>query len=168
MTAIKARGETPFEEAGLGIVLRFLNSDIKQLQADEAIGQTLVPTITAMMMEGAIPVELLEKVARAGAKKESGSREPAVIDDEVFDGIVVAVLAEKVLDGLYGAVHGKTFKEYIEQSAAAFEEARERGEPPPQFRPDTIGSTISAKDPSGQESASRSSGASLPVKQLNS
>lgn len=155
MTAIKARGETPFSEAGDGVVLCFTNADLKRIQENPKYGKHFMPTLTDEMMSGAIDIEILEDLAQIGAKKD---RKPLKLGPEVFDRIIVADLAQKVLDGLYGAVHGKTFQEYIEATAKVFEEARERGAIPPQFRPDTITSMTSENAPTGQESALKSSG----------
>lgn len=166
MTAIKARGESPFDEAGDGIVLRFTNRDLKELATLEEIGgDNFMPYLTNLTLEGNIPIALLETLARKGAKKDGV---PAEIADEVFDKIVIADLAEKVFDALYMSVHGKKFGQYIEDAAKAMKDAQAEGRLPQQFRPDTTGSTISANAPSGPESELKSSGESAPAKHLNS
>lgn len=147
MTAIKARGETPFSEAGDGVVLCFTNANLKILQAK--LGKQWMPIFSQDLVSGDIDLDLIEDLVKAGAKKD---RKEFEVPQDVLDGMIIAELTNRVLDALYVAVHGQTFKEYIDETAEAMKEAAAKGAIPPRPSPDTTSSTISEEDPSGPES----------------
>jgi hypothetical protein len=147
VSAIKERGETPFGEVGDGVVLCFTNRDLKVVQAD--VGKDFLAVFTRDALSGELDVTLLEKIAFMGVKKDRAHHK---LEDGAFDNITIADLVAKVLDALYISVHGDNFKDYMNKTAKAFEEAAAAGNIPPNPNPDTTSSTISEKEVSGVES----------------
>lgn len=146
--AIRERGETPFEEAGDGIVLCFTNSDLKQIQAK--YGKGWVTSATDDLINGRMDFELLEMLVEKGAKKD---RKPVTVDQKKLDAMPVGDLCERLVDALHIAIHGRTFKQHVEHVMKLVEEATAKGEPPPSLlSPDMTTSTISEGSPSGPAS----------------
>lgn len=130
MVAIKERGETPFGEVGDGVILFFSNTDLKQLQADPRLGRNFLAQLSATVLSEMVDIQLLEDIARKGAKKADRST-PAELGDDAFDKIILVDLIEMVVDGLYQSVHGSNFQEYLDKSKKAIQEAADAGDIPP-------------------------------------
>lgn len=148
MVAIKARGETAFDEAGDGVVLRFTNSDLKRLEAELGVDWFGVMIDTFLM--GVPRMETIEKLAIHGAKLNGAKFE---MTEEIFDEIPIDTIAEKVMDAACISKSGMPAKDHIAERVKAFAEAEASGEIPPNQSPDGTSSTTSVDDASGQESA---------------
>lgn len=121
MTAIKERGETPFEEAGEGVVLSFSNADLKKLQAE--CGKKVC--VEAQERLNDHDMDLLDAMLKHGAKKDGKPFKVTVSD---LDNVPVSEVSIKVLDALYVSLHGETFQAHIERINEAFAAMREAGE----------------------------------------
>lgn len=149
MTAVSERGEVDFKEAGDGVILRFTNRDLKELQA-EFDDKRWMTAMIQDMMKGDNDIVMLDKLARKGAKKDGKSFE---LPEEAFDKMTVLTFAKKVMDGLMQSVHGKTFEEWLEGMMAKQREAEESGEEVPPIRaPSTTTSPTSEESHSGPAS----------------
>lgn len=154
MTAIKERGETAFEVAGEGCFLRFTNRDLKEIQAK--YGKTFLNTLTDELLNNVMDIDFLCDCYFAGTKGPDGNRyyatDKGTLDEEKMDDLQVALHAETLLDSLYMSIHGKKFKEFMEQAAEAFKELEGRDTPPPVSTLNSTSSILSGDSPSGQAS----------------
>lgn len=146
MTAIAARGEVDFSEAGDGIVLRFRNSDLKRIESK--FGTAFFNELMDNALRGTISVEAMEFYLEHGAKKDG---KPVKVDADKLDELPVHTVYDKILDGLCLAMRGTTLKEVIEKSIEAFKNQDEDDLPSLQS-PVGITSTNSVDGPSGQAS----------------
>lgn len=149
--ALKARGETPFDEAGDGLVICFTNADLRVLQ--EKHGDKFYQDIVQKgYFSGTIDFALLEELLELGIKRD---RKP-VPPDEYRDGVdrlIVVDVMEKLLDSIFVSLFGQNVKDYLKTIADAIAEAEANGEPPSPQSPDTATSTNSEESVSGPESA---------------
>lgn len=129
MTAVKERGETAFEEAGKGILLRFTNRDLKELQAK--YGKTFLNTLTDELLNNVIDVEMLCEFYAIGTKKPEGDRLYDGPEDPELDKLQIGLHAEKLLDALYTSIHGCDLKGFFKRAEEAMKEQEENQSPPP-------------------------------------
>jgi hypothetical protein len=150
---LKVRGEAPLPEAGEGIFLFFRNSELAVLEQE--MGGQWFPQTVDKFLKGDVHLDFVQRLAKMGAKKRNpeGKRISATIDEDTLDEIPVAVLAERIFDGLCYAMHGQAAKEYVEERLAAWVKAVEAGEDtdPSPLSPDSNPSTTSEGAASGQE-----------------
>lgn len=125
-TAIRERGETPFPEAGEGVVLCYRNSDLKRIEA-EFSGPHWFNEFVQVSMMGTPAISQVETLARHGAKKDG---KPFDLDDEIFDKIPVHDLAEKIFDAVCRSMRGMSAQEYVDDVMASIAEADKNDGPP--------------------------------------
>lgn len=147
-TAIKARGETAFKEAGDGVILRFRNSDLKRLEAD--LGPGWFQDMMDSFLKGRPSWAYIDKMLEHGVKKDGA---PYVIPEEVLDEIPVHVVGDLLMDAACISMKGMTAKETIKEMMDAIADAQAMGEDPSPASPDTTSSTNSEEAASGPESA---------------
>lgn len=114
-TAIKARGETAFPEAGDGIVFRFRNSDLKRIEAEH--GEDFFNKFAQSVAVGNTSFALIESYMTHGLKGPDG--QPFTLSDEVLDDIPVHDLQEAIFDALCRSMRGQSAKEYLEEVTKA-------------------------------------------------
>lgn len=161
MTAIKVRGETPFPEAGKGVVLRFRNSDLKRVEAE--LAHDWFQLLIDDCMKGNLSLTWIEILVEHGAKKDG---EPYVVPEEVMDDIPVHIMGERLFDAVCISMKGKNAKEFLEETFAAMTKAQEDGIPS-RLGPATTISMTSVDSVSGQGSDSTNSGTMPPAKRSN-
>lgn len=148
-TAVKERGEVAYPEAGDGIVLRFTNRDLKELQV-EFDNKRWMQNFYNDMMQGDNDLVMLEILARKAVKGKDGK--PKKLPEDAFDKLTVKQFGLRVMDALTVSVHGQTFEEFMEEQARLIKEAAENGETPPAKTPDMTILTTSEKSPTGPAS----------------
>lgn len=149
--AIKARGETPFDEAGDGVVLCFKNTDLVRIQ--QKYGKNFLTELTEQIMfRGELNMEAYVDLLDAGLKKDRKAL-PYKDAEDKLDAIPIVSLLDKIFDALYVSVYGSTLQEYMKEMAEKIERAKADGEAPSLLSPDMTSSSISDVDLSGPESA---------------
>lgn len=101
----RIRGEVPFPQAGEGVVLRFTNPDCNHLQ--KKFGDMWFAD--AIARANRFDMEFLKECVTVGAKFEG---KPKIIAFDSLDCTLVDV-AEAVIDGLFLAMHGRTFEDHL-------------------------------------------------------
>lgn len=123
--AIKERGETPFEQAGDGIVLCFSYADFKKLDGLYKVGW--MNRLTQSLLSGNFDFEQMETIFRVGAKRDGKP-----VPDLAVPAMPFTEFGDRVMDALSMSMHGKTFKAFLEEVAAQMAAADEGGQPRPQ------------------------------------
>ena len=162
-TAIKARGETPFPEAGEGVVLCFRNQDIARIE--EKLGDDWFTDLIAKAQASIPSIKMMMVLVENGAKKD---RQPYVIPEEVLDTIPQMDLGNKLLDAACLSQRGQTLKDYLGEMFEAMADQAAKGDEDPQFLSPGAEATSSDAPASGPESGSKNSGTSLRAKRGNS
>lgn len=112
-------GNAPLPGSGEGVVLRFRRSDCGILQTE--FGDNWF--VEAHERLNRFDMKFIERCVEIGAKKDG---KPHKIGTEDLDAPIIDV-AVAILDGLYLAVHGKTFEKYIEDIDAKIKAAQAAG-----------------------------------------
>lgn len=161
--AIKARGESPFPEAGDGVVLRFTNADMKCVEAELDEGW-FAAAIEISVTGGRPSMATLDVLVKYGPKKDGVAYE---IPEAILDDIPIDDLGMKLMDAVCVSYKGKSLKDFLQETFEQLRKNMEGGDPS-LLSPDTTSSTISDGSVSGQGSASKSSGPSRQQRRANS
>lgn len=132
MAAIKARGETAFPEAGEGVILRYRNSDLKQIEAEH--GPEWFQSMIDTFLRGIPSITFILGMVQYGAKKGGV---PYEVPEDILDDIPVHDLADKIFDAACLSMKGLPAKEYLEETFARHAEMEAKGEDPSPPSPDT-------------------------------
>lgn len=132
------RGEVAFSEAGEGIVLRCLPSDLMKLTKE--FGRAAAYEADADLSEFSRVVAKLERLdpdiviaaTKVFSKGGADKRAPAQVDVDAVD-ITFGDLKIRLLDAIYLGVYGKTYVEHVTEMAKMLDAMR--GEPEKDERP---------------------------------
>lgn len=153
--AIKERGETAFPAAGDGVVMRFLNTDLKRIQATRGV-DFFSEAIAFFLVESKIDFDMIDLYLEHGVKKDG---KPYKLTEDEVNSIPVHDLAEIIIDALIRSMKGISAREYVDQTVQAFKDAAEKGEDlDPVMSPTSISSTASDGNVTGPESDQTTSG----------
>lgn len=95
-----------FPEAGEGVELFFRNRDKLSLQ--NTFGDEWFLGAADRLQR--FDMAFVEECLRVGGKKDG---KPHKIDLDDLDSVIMAVIAQRVLDALYLSMHGKTFEDHV-------------------------------------------------------
>ena len=116
MSVDALRGDIPLPGAGEGVSLRFRRVDCGVLQKE--FGDEWFTGATGRLDR--MDIAYISKCVEVGAKK--GGKEAKVDIDSLDVSLMDICIA--ILDALYFAVHGKPFKDYIEELQRKIDEAK--------------------------------------------
>lgn len=108
-TSIRMRGEVPFPQAGEGVVLRFTNPDCDKLQGK--FGENWFADVVPRLNR--FDTTYIKECVAVGGKKDG---KPFAIKYDELDCPMIEIV-DAVLDGLFLAMHGRTFEDHLDYIA---------------------------------------------------
>ena len=122
----KVRGEIPFPEAGEGVIIRFTNNDIVELQT--LLGDDIIQN--AAIRAANFDIRFIAECAKRGVIKKG-----MVVPQKDYDHVPLEDLGAKIVDGLWVAAFGRTYEDQIRW--ATIERARRDADESPPESPAT-------------------------------